>query len=172
MVGRLREVQRSIVVHSRGGKTGNGRWDTGYGIRDTGNGVSASGIEVRDLESGFRPNVEHVSLRVPFPVSRIPSPVSRGPLELSYVYEVDAMETPEVESQVVPEDEPSISISVSRVESLEDQVLPFEARPEVKAGATSPAGPKASPRGNKKRRGPKDSARKPAEGQPPLTGAE
>ena len=82
------------------------------------------------------------ALRVPYPVSRTPSldsrvpspesgttnPERRAPLELSYVYEVDAAETPESESQVVPEDEPSISISASSVEALDDQVLPFEMR--------------------------------------------
>jgi UDP-N-acetylmuramoylalanine--D-glutamate ligase len=111
-------------------------------------------------------------LRVPSPVSHLPSPLSRGPLELSYVYEVDAIETPEVESQVVPEDEPSISISVGKIEAIEDQVLPFESRPEVKAAVTNSAGPRPAPRGKKKRRGHKDSARGPSEGQPPLTGAE
>ena len=110
-------------------------------------------------------------LRVPSPVSHLPSPVSRGPLELSYVYEVDAMETPEMESQVVPEDEPSISISVGKIEAIEDQVLPFESRPEVKAAVTNSAGPRPAPRGKKKRRGHKDLARGPSEGQPPLTGA-
>ena len=71
--------------------------------------------------------------RVPYPVSRVPYPVSRIPslphrLELTYVYEVDAIEMPGTESQVLPEDEPVISISASTVEALDDEVLPFEAR--------------------------------------------
>jgi len=60
---------------------------------------------------------------------------------LSYVYEVDATETPELESQVVPEDEPSISISMSNVETLDDQELPFEARPV--RGKSEVRGPKS-----------------------------
>jgi hypothetical protein len=59
-------------------------------------------------------------------VSRIPSLPHR--LELTYVYEVDAIEMPGTESQVLPEDEPVISISAGTVEVLDDEVLPFEAR--------------------------------------------
>jgi hypothetical protein len=50
-------------------------------------------------------------------------------LELSYVYEVDAVEMPGMESQVVPEGEPAVSISASRAETLDDEALPYEARP-------------------------------------------
>jgi UDP-N-acetylmuramoylalanine--D-glutamate ligase len=76
--------------------------------------------------------------RVPCTVSRVvPSPESRIPL--TYVYEVDAVEMPELESPVVPEDEPAISISASRAETLEDEALPYEARPAVgNSGAPSP----------------------------------
>ena len=57
--------------------------------------------------------------RIRSPLTGVPSPEpaehesDRAPhhLELTYVYEVDAVEMPEVESQVVPEDEPAISIS-------------------------------------------------------------
>jgi len=74
-------------------------------------------------------------------------------LELSYVYEVDAIEMPGMESQVVPEDEPSISISASMADVLDDEALPFEARPAVERGSKvrSPksevqgAGPGAQP---------------------------
>jgi hypothetical protein len=48
---------------------------------------------------------------------------------LTYVYEVDAVEMPGRESLVVPEDEPEISISVRREEALDEETLPFEARP-------------------------------------------
>jgi UDP-N-acetylmuramoylalanine--D-glutamate ligase len=69
------------------------------------------------------------------PVSRIPSPVSR--IELSYVYEVDAVELPAMESQVVPDDEPVISLAASTVETLGDEALPYEMR-EEESGVRSP----------------------------------
>ncbi|HXW13824.1 MAG TPA: UDP-N-acetylmuramoyl-L-alanine--D-glutamate ligase [Terriglobia bacterium] len=53
-------------------------------------------------------------------------------VELSYVYEVDAVDLPGMESQVAPEDEPTISISAGSAEVLNDEVMPFEARPPVK----------------------------------------
>jgi hypothetical protein len=56
---------------------------------------------------------------------------------LTYVYEVDAAEMPEMESQVQPDDEPVISLSASSAETLDDEVLPFEAR-EKKSGVRSP----------------------------------
>jgi len=87
------------------------------------------------------PRLPNPKSRTPNPVSRVPNPVSRVPIELSYVYEVDATETPELESQVVPEDEPSISISMSNVETLDDQELPFEARPV--RGKSEVRGPKS-----------------------------
>jgi UDP-N-acetylmuramoylalanine--D-glutamate ligase len=60
-------------------------------------------------------------------------------VELSYVYEVDAVDLPGMESQVVPEDEPTISISAGSAEVLDDEVMPFEARPPVKeSGVRSP----------------------------------
>ncbi len=58
-------------------------------------------------------------------------------VDLTYVYEVDAAEMPGMESQLVSEDEPSISISAS-AEVLEDDVLPFEARPHRKSEVQSP----------------------------------
>ena len=78
---------------------------------------------------------EPVSAIAVEPNAAIPSPekgsAAAGPhhLELTYVYEVDAVEMPELDSQVVPEDEPSISISAGMAETLDDEVLPFEARP-------------------------------------------
>jgi UDP-N-acetylmuramoylalanine--D-glutamate ligase len=57
-------------------------------------------------------------------------------VELTYVYEVDAAEMPGMESQLVSEDEPSISISTS-AEVLEDDVLPYEARPPRKSEVKS-----------------------------------
>jgi len=69
----------------------------------------------------------------PSPMPRVPSPVSQVStpshhVELSYVYEVDAEDMPEVESQVLPEDEPVISVSASAAEVPDDEVLPFESR--------------------------------------------
>jgi hypothetical protein len=49
---------------------------------------------------------------------------------LTYVYEVDAVDMPELESQVLPDDEPVVSVSANPEEILDDEVLPFEARPE------------------------------------------
>jgi len=50
-------------------------------------------------------------------------------LELTYVFEVDAVEMLGTESQVVPEDEPVISLSASTAETEDDDVLPYEVRP-------------------------------------------
>ena len=61
---------------------------------------------------------------------------------MTYVFEVDAVEMPELESQVVPEDEPTVSISASMAEALDDEVLPFEARPAVTVGVANPAASK------------------------------
>jgi UDP-N-acetylmuramoylalanine--D-glutamate ligase len=55
-------------------------------------------------------------------------PAAPRHIELTYVYEVDAVEMPGMESQVVPEDEPSIAISTSPVEVDDDEILPYEAR--------------------------------------------
>jgi hypothetical protein len=52
-------------------------------------------------------------------------------VELSYVYEVDAVDLPGMESQVAPEDEPTVSISAGTAEVLDDEVMPFEARPPM-----------------------------------------
>ena len=60
-------------------------------------------------------------------------------VELNYVYEVDAVDLPGMDSQVVPEDEPTISISSGSAEVLDDEVMPFEARPpEKEYGVRSP----------------------------------
>ena len=53
-------------------------------------------------------------------------------IELSYVYEVDAVDLPGAESQAVPEDEPTILLSGNTVSVSDDEVLPFEARPAEK----------------------------------------
>jgi len=50
-------------------------------------------------------------------------------VELSYVYEVAAVELPGIDSQVVPEDEPAILVSAGTADTLDDEVMPFEARP-------------------------------------------
>jgi hypothetical protein len=49
-------------------------------------------------------------------------------VELSYVYEVNAVEMTDIESQVLPEDESAISISAASLDTLDDEVMPFEAR--------------------------------------------
>ncbi len=54
---------------------------------------------------------------------------SARPLELTYIFEVDAVEMPGGESQLVPEDEPTISVSESTAEELEEEALPYETRP-------------------------------------------
>jgi UDP-N-acetylmuramoylalanine--D-glutamate ligase len=48
--------------------------------------------------------------------------------EWHYIYEVDAVETAFLEPQIVPEDEPSISISAATLYTPDDQILPFEVR--------------------------------------------
>ncbi len=69
------------------------------------------------------------SKSVPFPAS------APRHVELSYVYEVDAMEMPGSESRVLPEDDFSIPISAGALEILDDEVLPYEARVTVGGGA-------------------------------------
>ncbi|HMD87400.1 MAG TPA: UDP-N-acetylmuramoyl-L-alanine--D-glutamate ligase [Terriglobia bacterium] len=74
-------------------------------------------------------------------LSRVPCPVSRIPL--TYVYEVDAVDMPASESPILPPDEPEVYIPVSVPETLDDEVLPFEAREkksevEGKSGVRSP----------------------------------
>ncbi len=64
----------------------------------------------------------------PAPEGRESFPAAPHHLELTYVFEVDAVEMPGTESQVVPEDEPAISISASTAENYDDEVLPFEVR--------------------------------------------
>ncbi len=57
-----------------------------------------------------------------------PTPASRR-VELSYVYEVGAVELPAVDSQAVAEDEPIIQVSAGTAEVNDDEVMPFESRP-------------------------------------------
>jgi UDP-N-acetylmuramoylalanine--D-glutamate ligase len=77
-----------------------------------------------------------------------PTKYSAAPhhIELTYVYEVDAEETPGMESQIVPEDEPSIVISASAAETLEDDALPYEAR-SAAARESEVRGPKSEDQG-------------------------
>jgi UDP-N-acetylmuramoylalanine--D-glutamate ligase len=174
--------------------------DTGRGARDTGDAAGQETGDNRegtgDPESGIldsasaqrvnrEPPTPNPEPRIPKPESRNPNPETRNPnpesqapnpesrVPLTYVYEVDAVEMPGMESQVAPEDEPVISISASTAEILDDEVLPFEARPAVSAGAARPA-VRGSVKGKKKGSGPegKDSQSNPAEGQPRLPGVE
>jgi len=89
--------------------------------------------------------------RVQSPESRIPSSSPRVPspshhVELSYVYEVDSVDMPEVESQVLPEDEPVISVSASAAEAPDDEVLPFESR-KAGEGESEVPSPKSETQG-------------------------
>ncbi len=59
------------------------------------------------------------------------------PLELTYIFEVDAVELPGGESQLVPEDEPTISVSEGTAEELEEEALPYETRPSEPASQGS-----------------------------------
>ena len=120
--------------------------------------VESQGPEVRSQEKELPPGPQQGCAEgagvgskqtIDISESRVEAHLSGGAshrLELSYVYEVDAVETSAMESQVVPEDEPSISISASVAETLDDETLPFEARPagERESGERS-AGPGAQP---------------------------
>ncbi len=61
-------------------------------------------------------------------------------IELSYVYEVDAVDIPGTDSQEVPEEEPTILVANATESVAEEEVLPFEARPAnlTKAERRSP----------------------------------
>ncbi|MFZ0962383.1 MAG: UDP-N-acetylmuramoyl-L-alanine--D-glutamate ligase [Terriglobia bacterium] len=144
--------------------TGYGIRDTGHEKPDMGHARSDRDSESGIRDKGFPPSANpepkspRSELPVPSPESRAPSPVSHIPsspsrvpapeppapspsrhMELKYVYEVDAVETPASESQVVPEDEPAISISASTVEALDDEAMPFESRPgKEESGVLSP----------------------------------
>jgi UDP-N-acetylmuramoylalanine--D-glutamate ligase len=69
-------------------------------------------------------------------------------LELSYVYEVEAVEMPpaEMESQISAEEEPAISPRPSEVEAIADEPLPFEARVGI-ASVASPTTKKDTMKG-------------------------
>ncbi len=71
--------------------------------------------------------------------------------ELSYVYEVDAVEMPWSESQVLPEDDFSSSISKRAPETLDDELLPYEARVPV-GGTPEVRAPKPGAKGKSKAR--------------------
>jgi UDP-N-acetylmuramoylalanine--D-glutamate ligase len=72
--------------------------------------------------------------KVPEPAPEDKGRVSTGPhhLELSYVYEVDAIEMPGLPLQDVSEDEPEASFLAGTVEVVDDEILPYEARPAAK----------------------------------------
>jgi hypothetical protein len=98
-------------------------------------------------------------------------------LELTYVYEVDAVEMPEMESQVVAEDEPEISISERRSEALDDEALPFEARPaaeksQVQSAQSEVRGPKSEVQSATSEAQSPGSEAPPAPRQPRLPGVE
>ena len=116
------------------------------GVRGFESGISNLESGIRDSESGISDSTPTKSATpeppiptpeprvVPTPEPLTPSPESRAPsseshVPLTYVYEVDAVDMPELESQVLPEDEPVVSASAKAEEILDDEVLPFEARP-------------------------------------------
>jgi hypothetical protein len=70
---------------------------------------------------------------------------------LTYVYEVDAVDMPASESQVPPEDEPEVYISTRTEEAVDDEALPFEARPPVKESGVR--NPKSKVKGKSEVRG-------------------
>ena len=95
----------------------------------------AQSKEPSPLSGGQRPESEKESTNSG-QVSRVPSPAPRtlgheSHIPLTYVYEVDAVEIPEQESQVVADDEPVIAITSGKAELLEDEILPFEARKQA-----------------------------------------
>ncbi len=108
--------------------------------------------------------------------SKSPSRVVEPPphhRELSYVYEVEAVEMPptEMEAQISPEEEPAVSPRASETEALADEPLPYEARGET-AGVASPAGKKdaAKGKGRSKTGDDRDAPRSSAEAQARLPG--
>lgn len=76
-------------------------------------------------ESAREPNSGHESM----PWGKGSAPSNPHRIELSYVYEVDAVDMPGTDSQVVQEDEPTILVSSTPESVSDDEVLPFEARP-------------------------------------------
>jgi len=52
---------------------------------------------------------------------------------------------PGMESQVVPEDEPSISISASTLEAVDDDALPYEARKKESEVRSPKSGVESTP---------------------------
>jgi hypothetical protein len=64
--------------------------------------------------------------------------------ELRYVYEVDAVDMPVLDSHAVPEYEPEVYVSTGTAEALDDDALPFEARTERKSGVRSSGSEKES----------------------------
>jgi hypothetical protein len=87
-------------------------------------------------------------------------------VELSYVYEVGAVELPAVDSQAVPEDEPIIQVSATTAEVSDDEVMPFELRPvKRKSEVRSPKSGEPGPKSEVEEAGPAD---QPAPKQPRL----
>jgi hypothetical protein len=76
--------------------------------------------------------------------SRPPVPTAPQYVELRYVYEVDAVETPAMESHIIPEEEPVILQRASGAEVNSDERLPFEVRVGNEEGATAPPDLKGS----------------------------
>jgi hypothetical protein len=62
------------------------------------------------------------------PAGKGSAPIAPHRVELNYVYEVGAVELPGMDSQVVPDDEPTILISATTEDGLDDEVMPFESR--------------------------------------------
>ncbi len=77
-----------------------------------------------------------------------PGPTTTSHLELTYVYEVDAVEVPEMESQVVLDGEAAVSQPAGEHEAIADELLPFEARPAAAMAVTTPASKRGPAKGS------------------------
>jgi UDP-N-acetylmuramoylalanine--D-glutamate ligase len=91
----------------------------------------------------------------PSPSERSRDPLGSRRVELSYVYEVGAVDLPGMESQLVPEDEPVILVSAGRQAVVDDDVLPFEWRPAAPKSGKGEKAPSPRTAGRKAAKQPK-----------------
>ena len=110
-------------------------------IAETSQLAESHGKPARNLELSDSVS-ERNAEPVPTPTGKGSAPTTPHRIELSYVYEVDAIDVPGTDSQVIPEDEPTILVSSSPESVSDDEVLPFEARP-VEKSKSEVRGPKS-----------------------------